>query len=541
MKLADISRGVVLGERFRLVDILGRGSYGDVWLADVVRDDTGELPRQVAIKVFYLQDSGNRFLFKEAQLSVQFTHERLIRVYGGERIDGLAIMWMEYVPGHTLHQLIGETENPQPVSLEQVLAWLHDIAEGLAYMHMQDPPCVHGDLKLDNVLIDPQVGARLADFGQSRPMDHQFVDTDGVGAWPYLAPEVMGRSTEGRGKRGVPSDIYAFGVIAYRILTGSFPHRGMTQALRQIPFPRASHLNSSIPRELDEIVAKCLERRPQDRYATGSELLSAVEKLQSALARPSEKAFEAPVPQRVELTTATDELAKLARELLDQGQVEEVIGRLEKAMQRMSTSPRVLLVYGEAAKRVGRLDAALTVFIRALRWMEQHGWSEEERRDAREGVAEVYVRLKQYEDAVQHFGVLAERWPERRWYRYRYGIALGLDGSQARVRKSIEVLQRLHDEEPSALVAAKIGHAYEELGQVDQACQYYNEALMIDRFEPTALFHLGRIRAVQGRIDKAREYLDRLSQVEAAEDQTQALARLMGHSIHAGEESGKNA
>src|SRR5262249_53634563 len=161
----------------------------------------------------------------------------------------------------------------------------------------------------------------------SRPIENRFVDTDGVGAWPYLAPEVIGRSIDGRGKRGVPSDIYAFGVIAYRFLTGRFPRRTMTESLHLTPFPRAIHLNSSIPTELDRIVGKCLERRPQDRYATGSEVLSAIEALQSQLSGAGVKSFAPPVPQRVEVPTATDELAKLARELLDQGQVEEVIGR----------------------------------------------------------------------------------------------------------------------------------------------------------------------------------------------------------------------
>ena len=253
------------------------------------------------------------------------------------------------------------------------------------------------------------------------------------------------------------------------------------------------------------------------------------------------ESFAPPTVRATGLPTATDELAKIARELLDQGQVEEVIDRLEKAMQRMTTSPCVLVVYGEAAKRVGKYEVALTVFTRALRWMEEHGWNEEERRDAVEGLADVNVRLKRYGEAVQHFAQLAERWPERRWYRYRYGVTLGLDGSTARLRKSIEVLQRLHDEEPSALFAAKIGQAYEELGQIDQACQYYNEALMTDRFEPTALFHLGRIRAVQGKNEKASECLDRLSQVEGAGDQAQSLARLLGQDIHVGEETGRNA
>ena len=69
MKLADISRGVVLGERFRLVDLLGDGSFGYVWKAEVVKDETGELPAMVAIKIFKDVNSGNKFLFREAVLA----------------------------------------------------------------------------------------------------------------------------------------------------------------------------------------------------------------------------------------------------------------------------------------------------------------------------------------------------------------------------------------------------------------------------------------------------------------------------------------
>jgi eukaryotic-like serine/threonine-protein kinase len=525
MKLADISRGRELGGRFRLVDIIGRGSYGDVWLADVIRDETGGLPPQVALKIFYLQDSADRFLFKEAKHATVFAHERLVRVFDARRLDGLAVMWMEYVPGQSLQQVLGDEDRPQPIQLAEVLAWLSDIAEALSYLHIQDPPFVHGDLKLDNVLIDVERHARLVDFGQSRPIEDRFVETDGVGAWPYLAPEILGRSVEGRGHRCVPSDIYAFGVIAYRILTGRFPRHTMTEAINVTPFPRALDLNSAIPPKLDEIVGKCLEKRPGDRYQTGSDLLAAIENLQSVPAQVETKQFAAPKPAEPAIPRPADELARLAQQLLDRGQAEDVISRLEKAMERMSTSPRVLLVYGEAAKRLGKLDAALTVFTRALRWMEQHGWSDEEQRDAVEGLADVNVRLKRYEAAVDRFTFLADRWPDRRWYRYRYGVALGLAGHY---RKSLETLQKLYDEDPSALVAAKIGVAYEQLRQIEQACQYYNEALMLDEYEPTALYHLGRIRAIQGRLDKAHSYLERLREVDGAEEQAQALERQLG-------------
>ena len=196
-------------------------------------------------------------------------------------------------------------------------------------------------------------------------------------------------------------------------------------------------------------------------------------------------------------------------------------------MQRMSTSPRILLVYGEALRRVGNYQTALSAYSRALRWMEQHGSSDDEKRDAIEGLGEVNVRLKRYEQAVTHFERLAETWPDHRWYRYRYGVALALEASDGKLRKSIEVLQSLYDEKSSALIAAKIGKAYEELGKIELAGQYYNEALMVDQYEPTALFQLGRIRAIQGRMEKANECLDRLHQIEGAEDEASSLSRLM--------------
>lgn len=145
MKVADLATGVVLGERFRLVRLLGRGSYGDVWLADSL--DDANLPPRVAVKI-YLQNQQNRalrVLLDEATMAMAFDHNRLVHVFGAERIDGLVVMWMEYVEGPTLLERLGNEDHPRPVTLEESLAWLRDIAEGLAYLHVQDPPVVHGD------------------------------------------------------------------------------------------------------------------------------------------------------------------------------------------------------------------------------------------------------------------------------------------------------------------------------------------------------------------------------------------------------------
>jgi eukaryotic-like serine/threonine-protein kinase len=153
MKLADLSKGVQLGRKFRLVEILGRGSYGDVWQADVLSGES-DLPPKVALKIYHQQERADEDLFKEAKNATCFVNERLVRVFGVRRMDGLVVMWMEYVPGQTLLKELGEEDSPKPVALKKGLRWLTNIADGLAYLHHQSPPCVHGDLKLDNILVD---------------------------------------------------------------------------------------------------------------------------------------------------------------------------------------------------------------------------------------------------------------------------------------------------------------------------------------------------------------------------------------------------
>ena len=522
MKLADLSRGVQLGGVFRLVEILGRGSYGDVWLADVIADGS-ELPPQVAVKIYHQQERADEALFKEAKNATHFTSERLVKVFDVRRMDGLVVMWMEYVPGQTLLKELGEEESPKPVALQEVRRWLTDIADGLAYLHHQSPPCVHGDLKLDNVLVDPNGSVHLTDFGQSRTVEHKYVTTQGAGGILYLAPEVFGENDR-NGSRWVQSDIYAFGVIAYRILCGRFPQRNYQEVINRIPFPRPKDLNPSIPGGLDAIVWKCLSKRPEDRYRTGAELLAALEQMEEALLQAEAVRIAHPPAKRELVVTPADEMAIVAGERMRQGQEEAVVEDLEKAIQHMSTSPKVLLLYGAAARKVGKLDVARAVYRRIIRWMQTNGWSDQNQVEAYEGWGDVSVLLKRYEDAVVAFEWLRERNPDKRWYAYRLGVAFGLAGHY---RRSITVLERLNQDEPRALLCGKIGLAYFQDRQIEQACQYFNEALMLDAFEPTSLQYLAEIRAVQGQIDKAVAYLERLRQIDGAASAVARLERLL--------------
>lgn len=521
MKVADLANGVVLGGRFRLVRLLGRGSFGDVWLADNLTDT--DLPPQLALKVYLQkhQNRANKVLLDEASMAMSFDHERLVRVYGAERIEGLAVMWMEYVDGPTLAERVGPIEAPKPVSLEDTLKWLRDIAEGLAYLHAMDPPRVHGDLKLDNVLL-PEDGARLLDFGQSRKVEERFVATNGTGCLPYMAPETLGQGVEPEGRRYVPSDIYACGVIAYRFLTGRFPRRTFGEIHNLVPFPRPMELNAAVPEALDQVVIRCLEKKVNDRYQTGAELLAAVEELQETLDTTQPVT---PAAHTEAGPSMAEELEKLAAELVADGRAGEAVEQIEAALQRFSTTPSLLMVYAAAARAADRYEVAHLVYQRVIGWLRSHGAEDEELRGPLEGRAELDVHFKNYEEAADAYGWLAERWPAKRWYRFRLGVTLGL---ASRYADAVDALEALHAEGPvSGVVCAKLGLAHRQLGYVKSAVQYFNEALMLDQFEPVALAQLAEIRAIQGRYDKAMVYLERLEHVDGATADAERLRRML--------------
>ena len=525
MKVEDLAGGVVLGGRFRLTRMLGSGSFGVVWAAAVLGES--DLPREVAIKVYSqpYQSSGTGFLLHEREVARSLDHERLVRVYGAGRLDGLFVMWMEYVGGETLLSRVGTSESPKGISTDEALGWLGEIAEGLAYLHAMEPPIVHGDLKLDNVLLDPGLGARLADFGQSREMPERFIATDGTGALPYLAPEILGRGTDGEGQRCVPSDVYAFGAIAYRFLTGRFPRRTYPEVMNLTPYPRPIELNKSIPESLDALVLRCLEKRSEARYQTGSEVLAVLNGIRDELTRGDVEAVALPSAGEPILTVA-DELAELGQDLMNNERAVEAVAELEAGMERVSTSPRLLLVYAAAARATSRREAARLAYERAIRWMERHDASDDDLRGAKEGCATLDVELKRFEEAVDGFAWLVERWPDKRRYRFQHGVALGL---AADYQKALDVFQELQaDGPPNALICAKIGFVHIQLGDFELATQYFNEALMLDAYDPTALFQMARMRAIQGRKDKAFVYLERLESVQGAQEQAEELARLLG-------------
>ena len=276
--------GQTLGERYRLVQTLGSGAMGDVYLAEHV-----VLGKKVAVKVLKPgllknEEVVQRFQ-QEAVAASNIGHENIVDVIDFGRIaDGSMYFVMEALQGKTLRELAEAGE----LTLERSLRALLQVSRALAAAHARG--IVHRDLKLDNVMLitrdDGRELAKVLDFGISKvtgPREalQQRVETQAgmvLGTPDYMSPEqIRGEAVDSR------ADVYALGVMAYELACGCVPFDApnMTGVMmkhlgeRAVP-PSQRRPELGLPTELDAMVMRALEKAPADRFATMNEFRDAL-------------------------------------------------------------------------------------------------------------------------------------------------------------------------------------------------------------------------------------------------------------------------
>jgi serine/threonine protein kinase len=271
--------GEVVGG-YRLLEKLGAGGMGEVYRA---RDE--HIGREVALKLLsadFLHERlfADRFR-REAQLVAQLDHPNIVPLYAFG-IDGNAPwMAMRFVTGGTLQQQMREGT----IECGQVVALLRGIAEALDHAHQNG--IVHRDVKPQNILLEGGQRVYLADFGIARTADGStFATPYGAiaGTPQYMAPEqARGGSIDGR------CDVYALGVVAYEMLTGSVPFKGDTpmavlikHALDPVPVPP----RELVPEPVTRIILKSLAKRPEDRWHTATDFVRSLEHSLALSPRP---------------------------------------------------------------------------------------------------------------------------------------------------------------------------------------------------------------------------------------------------------------
>lgn len=304
-------------ERYEVKELLGRGTYGCVFLAH-----DRDLDRSVAIKVpKQPTEAGGRIhtadeAYKaEAQRVARLDHPAIVPVYDiGRDNNGACCVISKFIEGGTLESLIS-TENR--LAQNQVIRLAIRIAEAVHYAH--ESGVIHRDLKPANILLDKKQQPYVADFGVSLHEDEQSAHRDELAGTPfYMSPEQMRRESHRLDGR---SDVWSIGVILYELLTGSKPFQDakLNDLIEHIVHhpPRALRaLNDSISTEVEAVVMKCLEKRSVDRYSTAADLADALRQAipddTSAAPLPSSGVPAEPVPSRNRLGQATAAAAMLA-------------------------------------------------------------------------------------------------------------------------------------------------------------------------------------------------------------------------------------
>ncbi len=296
--------GMVISDRYEIADKVGSGGMADVYKA---RDQ--RLNRFVAIKVLKPEYSSDKsFVNKfraEAQSAAGLSHPNIVNVYDVGDDGGLHYIVMEMVEGITLKRFI---ERKGKLEIKEAVGIGIQIALGMEAAH--DNRIIHRDIKPQNIIISRDGKVKVTDFGIAKATTSNTITSNAMGSVHYLSPEQArgGYSDE-------KSDIYSLGVTLYEMLSGKVPFAGdntVSVALLHIQGEAMPlrELDPEIPVSIDKIVQKCMQKRPERRYHTASELIA---DLKRAISNPDGEFVQIPafVSSDSPTINISDDLSKI--------------------------------------------------------------------------------------------------------------------------------------------------------------------------------------------------------------------------------------
>lgn len=270
---AILHPGEILAGRFEIQEMLGIGGMGAVYKAY-----DHDIERAIALKCIRPELVNNsevvqRFT-QELLLARKISHKNVVRIFDVRDSGGLKFITMEYLHGRDLGSLM-EERGKLPAA--EAVKIMRQVCAGLAAAH--DEGVVHRDLKPSNIMVEANGRAVVMDFGLARAQDQDLLTRTGaiMGTFQYMSPEqAKGQKADAR------SDVFTVGIILYELLTGKTPYEcdssvaSLLKRTQEAALP-PSTIDSTLPRALNTIVCKCLERDVAQRYQSIEELLADLE------------------------------------------------------------------------------------------------------------------------------------------------------------------------------------------------------------------------------------------------------------------------
>lgn len=449
-----------IGDRYLLKEFIDEGSFGYVWKAKNLYSN-----EIVAIKIPKNQEKADSTL-SEGKEFIGERHKNVIGINWMGRVDGVFIIEMEYFDGHKLSDELCDKGFKNPKTFDEIYNIFIEILDAIEYIHSKS--ICHGDIKPQNIMINDGA-VKITDFGTSKLIEDLFIKTiDGGGTWAYMAPEVVGSN-----KRYLNSDIYALGVLIYKFLTGRTPHETANQIIHNIPYPKPREINDNIPKDIEWIVLKLLQRDPEERYKCVKDVKVDFE---SALTTKNDSI----------ISYKTNSMEKYKSE----NWMESVISKykdnnyddaellLKTEYENGNKSTDIIYHMGYTYFKQGK-------FFDSINLLNNINLNDIEsiRREAIQSdiiylKGKICIELKRYDEAIKLFQNLLKGNKNNLDYKYKLACVYGLNDEQ---EEAIELLEEINKSTPGMLyIVKKLGHAYDQLKDYKKAKAYFKYALKLD-------------------------------------------------------------
>lgn len=270
----SLKPGTLLHERYEIVEVIGQGGMGRVYLAldrrlEGRRCAVKEVLAPPGISSEFVEAVRKQFR-QEAQVLARLDHPNLPKVTDFFAIGDRDYLVMDYVAGQDLQSIVADARRRGRFLPEsQVLAWAEQLCDALTYLHNHTPPILHRDIKPANIKLTPAGVIKLVDFGLVRALQPDELQTvtvmRGVGSLPYTPLEQFSAEL---GHIDVRADIYALAATLYHLLTGVAPPTAQAHFLRPQALIPPTELNPAISLSVERAILRAMSPHPDDRPPT---------------------------------------------------------------------------------------------------------------------------------------------------------------------------------------------------------------------------------------------------------------------------------
>ncbi len=322
--------GIILNNRYRIIEVLGQGGMGSIYRA---RDESLDIDVAVKDNLFTSDEYARQFR-REATILATLRHAGLPRVTDYFMIEGQGqYLVMDFIEGEDLRQRM---ERIGTLPEDEVIVIGAAICDTLVYLSSCDPAVVHRDIKPGNVKISPDGEIYLVDFGLAKTIQGSQITTTGARA---MTPGFSPPEQYGTARTDMRTDIFSLGATLYAALTGMTPEDSLARAMNQEKLTSVRTLNPRVSRKVASVIEKALELLPENRYQTPEAFKQALLSCGTSARKSTREYYIPPAPVWIDTREALPE--PLAQSGIASKSSESQLERKERVSDPIKNPPEL--------------------------------------------------------------------------------------------------------------------------------------------------------------------------------------------------------